>query len=121
MAVLVRENESLVHTSVMMALAALAYASPFWFPTAIPRAWINRPGPTSFIIKGLSANPVSTLAATNQDGTIQLHYDLSQLAHGTYTVVVDAVNALGGISPDSAPFLFVSGVPGVPINIRIVP
>ena len=77
--------------------------------------------PVSFLVKGLSANAISTPATQNPDGTLQLHYDLSQLGHGSYTVVVDAVNVLGGVSPDSLPFQFVSGVPGAPTNIRITP
>jgi hypothetical protein len=104
-----------------LSLAAIAYASPFLVCNPYPAGLDQATMPTSFVIKGLTANPVSTLATTNPDGTIQLHYDLSQLGHGSYTVVVDAVNALGGISPDSAPFLFVLGVPVVPTNIRITP
>ena len=77
--------------------------------------------PVSFVIKGLSANPFSTPAFTNQDGTIQLKYDLSQLAHGTYSVTASALNVFGGSSLDSAPFSFTVGVPAVPTNLRIIP
>lgn len=77
--------------------------------------------PVSFILKGLSSQPFSVQASTNQDGTIQLHYDLANVGNGTYTVQADAVNVFGGVSPDSAPFTFTKGVPAPPANIRIVP
>jgi hypothetical protein len=84
--------------------ADVAWASPFLVCDPYPAGLDQNTSPVSFILKGLSANPISTPVQTNQDGTIQLHYDLSTLGNGTYTVIADAVNVFGGVSPDSAPF-----------------
>jgi hypothetical protein len=102
-------------------LLASAKASPFLISDPYPAGLDQSTMPVSFILKGLSAQPLSVPVQTNQDGTIQLHYDLAQQAHGTFTVVADAVNVFGGASPDSAPFTFTSGVPAVPTGLRIVP
>jgi hypothetical protein len=101
--------------------AAVVMASPFLVCDPYPAGLDQNTSPVSFILKGLSANPISTPVQVNQDGTIQLHYDLSTLGNGNYTVIADAVNVFGGVSPDSAPFIFTKGVPASPSNLRIVP
>jgi hypothetical protein len=107
--------------ALLMAIAPLSWGSPFLVCDPYPAGLDQSTMPVSFIIKGLSANPLSVPVTTNQDGTLQLKYDLGQLAHGSYTVIADAVNVFGGISPDSTAFSFVSGVPAAPGNIRIAP
>jgi hypothetical protein len=102
-------------------LAGLVHASPFLVCDPYPAGLTQAVMPVSFIVKGLSANPLSVPATTNQDGTIQLRYDLSSLGNGSYTVIADAVNVYGGVSPDSSPFIFTSGVPASPANLRITP
>ena len=97
------------------------YASPFLTADPYPAGLSSATMPINFILKGLSANPITTPATVNPDGTIQLHYDLSSLGNGTYTIIADAVNVFGGVSPDSAPFTFTVGVPATPTNLRIVP
>lgn len=106
---------------VLIVIAQVSLGSPFLVCDPYPAGLDQSTMPVNFILKGLSSNPIVTPATVNQDGTIQLHYDLSQLAHGSYTVIADAVNIFGGVSPDSLPFQFTSGVPGVPTTLRIVP
>ena len=114
-------NRLFLTGALIFGVAQAVLGAPFLvcdpYPTGLDQATM----PVSFIIKGLSANAILTPATQSPDGTLQLHYDLSQLGHGSYTVVVDAVSVLGGVSPDSLPFQFVSGVPGAPTNIRIIP
>lgn len=99
----------------------VARASPFLVCDPYPAGLDQSTMPVSFVLKGLAQNPISVQAQVNQDGTVQLHYDLSTLGNGTYTVLADAVNVFGGISPDSSPFTFTKGVPAPPSNLRIVP
>ena len=101
--------------------SGIASASPFLVCDPYPAGLAQATMPVSFVIKGLSSTPLSVPAQTNQDGTLQLHYDLNGLGNGSYTVIVDAVNVFGGVSPDSFPFTFTSGVPAMPTNIRITP
>jgi hypothetical protein len=96
-------------------------ASPFLVCDPYPAGQNQFVTPSGFIVKGLSANPISAGAQVNQDGTVQLHYDLGSLGNGSYTVIADAVNVFGGVSPDSAPFTFTVGLPAPPGNLRIVP
>lgn len=103
------------------ALGASSQAAPFLISDTYPAGLSQATMPTKFIIKGLSASAITTGATTNSDGTIMLHFDLATIANGSYTVTADAVNALGGISPDSLPFSFTVGVPAVPSNLRISP
>lgn len=105
----------------LLCLNCTALASPFLVCDPYPAGLSQALMPISFIIKGLSATPISTPVQTNADGTIQLHYDLSGLGNGSYSVIVDAVNVFNGVSPDSATFTFTLGVPTAPGNIRIVP
>jgi asparagine N-glycosylation enzyme membrane subunit Stt3 len=100
---------------------ASAKASPFLVSDPYPAGLDQSTMPVGFILTGLTAQPISVPVQTNQDGTIQLHYDLSQLAHGTFTVTASATNVFGGSSLPSAPFTFTSGVPAVPTGLRIVP
>jgi hypothetical protein len=106
---------------ILLLTVAAAHASPFLVCDPYPAGLDQSTMPVSFIVKGLSANPLSTPVTTNQDGTLQLKYDLGQVAHGTYTVTADAVNVFGGVSADSLPFTFTSGVPAAPTTLRIVP
>lgn len=108
-------------TVLFLLLVIRVMASPFLVCDPYPAGLSQAVMPVSFILKGLSANPISTPATINQDGTIQLHYDLGSLSNGTYTVIADAVNVFGGVSPDSGPFVFTNGVPAAPSNLRIVP
>jgi hypothetical protein len=98
-----------------------AKASPFLICDPYPAGLDQSTMPVGFVLTGLTAQPISVPATTNQDGTIQLHYDLSQQPHGTFTATAAAVNVFGGSSLPSAPFTFTSGVPAVPSNLRIVP
>jgi hypothetical protein len=100
---------------------AVDLASPFLVCDPYPAGQNQFVTPSGFIVKGLSANPISAGAQVNQDGTVQLHYDLGSLGNGSYAVVVDAVNVFGGVSPDSLPFTFTVGLPAPPSNLRIVP
>jgi hypothetical protein len=83
-----------------------ASASPFLVCDPVPGNLDQFTKPVSYVITGLSGTPLSTPATVNQDGTVQLHYDLSALGNGTYTVTAAAVNVLGGVSPATGPFLF---------------
>jgi hypothetical protein len=96
-------------------------ASPFLVCDPYPAGLDQSTMPVGFILTGLAAQPISVPVQTNQDGTIQLHYDLSQQSHGTFTVTASATNVFGGSSLPSAPFTFTSGVPAVPTGLRIVP
>jgi hypothetical protein len=98
-----------------------SFGSPFLVSDPYPAGQNQFVTPVSFIVKGLSANPATSQAQINQDGTVQLHYDLATLGNGSYTAVVDAVNTFGGVSPDSSPFTFTVGLPAPPSNLRIVP
>lgn len=105
----------------MFGLAGSLLASPFLVCDSYPANLDQFTKPVSFILTGLAAQPISVPATINQDSTIQLHYDLSALTHGTFTVTASAVNIFGGVSPDSVPFTFGVGVPSVPTSLRIVP
>ena len=115
------KKTTILATALCLLLPVIASASPFLVCDPYPAGQDQFVTPASFVLKGLSANPISTGVQTNPDGTIQLHYDLATLGNGTYTVIVDAVNVLGGVSPDSLPFTFTKGVPAPPGNLRIVP
>ena len=107
--------------AIIFGVAQAVLGSPFLVCDPYPAALDQSTKPVSFILTGLAQTPISTPATINQDGTIQLHYDLQRLAHGTYTLTASAVNVFGGVSGASDPFSFTSGVPGVPGNLRIVP
>lgn len=77
--------------------------------------------PVLYDITGLAAQPISSAAFHNTDGTLQLKYDLSTLPNGTYAVTASAVNVFGGASAASAVLNFTKGAPGTPTNLRIVP
>lgn len=101
--------------------AGIAYSTPFLVCDPYPAGLDQATRPVSFVLTGLSPNPLSVPATVNSDGTVQLRYDLATLSNGNYTVVASAVNGLGGISPASLPFVFIRGAPNVPTNLRIVP
>lgn len=105
----------------LLALATLVKASPFLVCDPVPASLDQFTKPVSYVVTGLGGTPISTQATTNQDGTVQLKYDLQSLPHGSYVVTASAVNALGGISGASDPFSFTSGVPAIPTALRIVP
>lgn len=103
-------------------MATRTLASPFLVCDAVPSNLDQFTKPVSYVLTGLAQSPISTPATTNSDGTVQLHYDLSGLTHGTFTVTAAAVNVFGGIGPASdPPFSFGVGVPAAPGNLRIVP
>ena len=77
--------------------------------------------PTSFLITGLASNTIQSAALILSDGSAELHYDLVGLPSGKYTVSVVAVNAFGGSSLASAPFLFALGAPIPPSNLHLSP
>ena len=101
--------------------ARIALGSPFLVCDPVPATLDQFTKPVSYVVTGLGGSPISTQATTNADGTVQLHYDLQSLPHGSYTVTASAVNALGGISGASDPLSFTSGVPATPTSLRIVP
>jgi spore coat protein U-like protein len=105
----------------LLLFAGRAYASPFLVCDPYPANADPSVTPATFILKGLSTNPIMTGAQVNPDGTVQLHYDLATLSFGNYTVIADAVNVFGGVSLDSAPFVFTAGIPAPPANLKIVP
>ena len=99
-----------------------AYCTPFLVCDPVPGNLDQFTKPVSYVITGLGSTPITTAATTNPDGTIQLHYDLSALPHGSYAVSAAAVNSLGGVGPASTPvFDFTSGLPAAPTTLRIVP
>ena len=104
-----------------LGLVHVVLATPFLVCDPYPAGADPSVTPTTFILKGLAANPIMTGAQVNPDGTVQLHYDLATLSNGNFTVIADAVNVFGGVSPDSPPFAFVNGIPAAPNNLRIVP
>jgi hypothetical protein len=106
----------------MFGVAQAVLGSPFLVCDPVPGNLDQFTKPVSYVITGLSSTPLSTPAVVNGDGTVQLHYDLAQLPHGTYTVTASAVNSLGGVGPASdPPFSFTSGLPAMPTGLRIVP
>jgi hypothetical protein len=107
--------------SLLILFALPARATPFLVCDPYPAGADPSVTPVTFILKGLGNNSINTGAQVNPDGTIQLHYDLGSLSFGTYTVLADAVNVFGGVSPDSPPFTFTNGIPAPPNNLRIVP
>ena len=79
--------------------------------------------PDMFIISGLGATDVNSPARVNGDGSVDLHFDLTGTADGTYTVTVKA-SLKGSASEGSASFTFTLPpvpplVPGVPQNVRL--
>jgi hypothetical protein len=105
----------------LVALALSAHAAPFLVCDPYPVQTDTNLIPVSFNLTGIAAQPISTPATTNADGTKQLHYDLATLGNGTYTVTAAAVNVFGGTSPAGSPFTFTKGVPATPTNLRISP
>jgi hypothetical protein len=108
--------------ALLLALAKVATATPFLicdpYPFDSNSPWLN---PTTFIIAGLTASPFSVPASINADGSAQLHFDLSNVPFGSYTVTAAAVNTSGGISSPSLPFTFILGNPIPPNNLRLSP
>jgi hypothetical protein len=106
----------------LLGLANAAKAEPFLvcdpYPFDSSSPWLN---PSSFIIAGLTASPISVPAQINADGSAQLHYDLIDAPFGSYTVTVTAVNTSGGISSPSSPFTFILGNPIPPSNLHLSP
>lgn len=106
----------------LIVTAILALADPFlsadpYTPAADPNL-----NPVSFIVTGLSAQPITSTAYIQPStGQIWLMYDLATLPNGTYNgVTAEAVNVFGGVSPASnPPFSFTKGVPGTPSNLQI--
>ena len=98
-----------------------AQAAPFLVADAVTPASDPSLNPVSYRITGLATSAISTPATMNANNTIQLHYDLSTLANGNYTVTAIAVNTFGLPSAASAPLSFTKGAPGTPTNLRISP
>jgi hypothetical protein len=90
----------------MFGLAGILLASPYLVCDPVPASLDQFTKPVSYILTGLSPDPLTTPAMVNQDGTVQLRYDLVNLKNGNYTVTAAAVSVLGGVSPASGPFLF---------------
>ena len=105
----------------LILLAVAAHAAPFLVCDPYPVQSDPNLNPVSFVITGIGANPISSQAFTQADGSVILHYDLATLSNGRYTVTVDAVNVFGGDSGPSSPFAFSKGSPMVPSNLRISP
>jgi hypothetical protein len=92
------------------------------FLTADPYLATDPAKPDSFLISGLPL-PVTSPAVVNADGSVELHFDLTGTADGTYTVTVEA-SLKGVVSAGSAAFTFTLPVapplvPGVPQNVRL--
>jgi hypothetical protein len=102
-------------------LAAIQIASAAPFLVCDPYAVQAETGlnVVSFIVTGLSANPLTVQATINTDGSQYLHYDLGSLPKQQYTVTASAVNGYGGVSSPTAPFVFTLGVPITPSNLRL--
>jgi hypothetical protein len=102
--------------------SGIASASPFLVCDPVSGSLDQFTKPVSYVITGLSGTPISTPATVNTDGTVQLHYDLGSLPHGSYSVSAAAVNSLGGVGPSSTPpFTFTNGLPAAPTTLRLVP
>jgi hypothetical protein len=106
-----------IGAAILIAMAAEADASPFLVCTPVPA---TSPQPTSYTIQGLPAVNVAVPATKNADGSVQLHYDLTGLAVGSYTVTATATN-LWGTSPASVPFTFSSALPAAPMSLSVSP
>ena len=102
-------------------LAQAAVAAPFLVCDPVPAQTQQNLNVVSYMITGLSSNPISTQAIINADGSQQLHYDLGSTANGSYTVTAAAINGLGLEGPPSDPFTFTVGLPTKPTGLRISP
>ena len=102
-------------------LAGHAVAAPFLVCDPVPAQTQQNLNVVSYVITGLSSNPISTQAIVNADGSQQLHYDLAATANGSYTVTAAAINGLGLEGPPSDPFTFTVGLPAKPTGLRISP
>ena len=102
-------------------LAQAAMAAPFLVCDPVPAQTQQNLNVVSYVLTGLSSNPISTQAIINADGSQQLHYDLGSTANGSYTVTAAAINGLGLEGPPSDPFTFTVGLPTKPTGLRISP
>src|ERR1700740_1130115 len=98
----------------LLCLAGHAVAAPFIVCDPVPAQTQQILNVVSYLITGLSSNPISTQAIINPDGSQQLHYDLAATANGSYTVTAAALNGLGLEGPASGPFTFTVGLPAKP-------
>ena len=79
----------------LLLTTAAIQASPFLVCDPYPTAGIDQSLiPVSFNITGFGTSPISSLAFTQPDGTVILHYDVGPLSNGQYTVSVTAQNTL---------------------------
>ena len=99
----------------------MAHAAPFLVCDPYPPNADMGLNVTTFVVTGITANPINVQATINPDGTQFLHYDVGSLQNGTYTVTAAAVNGYLKESPASAPFTFTIGVPATPTGIRLSP
>src|ERR1700746_17709 len=106
---------------ILLCLAAHAMAAPFLVCDPVPAQTQQNLNVVSYMITGLSSNPISAQAIVNADGSQQLHYDLAATANGSYTVTAAAINGLGLEGPASAPCTFTVGLPAKPTGLRISP
>jgi hypothetical protein len=106
---------------ILLALANVAWGAPFLVCDAVPAQAQTNLNVVQYVITGLSTTPITTQAMINADGSQQLHYDLSAVANGSYTVTAAAVNGLGLEGPFSDPFIFTVGLPTKPTGLRISP
>ena len=102
-------------------LVQAVQGAPFLVCDAVPAQTQQNLNVVSYMITGLSPNPISTQAIINADGSQQLHYDLGSTANGSYTVTAAAINGLGLEGPPSDPFTFTVGLPAKPTGLRISP
>ena len=98
-----------------------AHGAPYLVCDPVPAQTQQNLNVVSYVIMGLSSNPISTQAIINADGSQQLHYDLATIANGSYTVTAAAINGLGLEGPASDPFTFTVGLPTKPTGLRISP
>jgi hypothetical protein len=102
-------------------LAGHAVAAPFLVCDPVAAQTQQNLNVVSYVIMGLSSNPITSQAIINADGSQQLHYDLATIANGSYTVTAAAINGLGLEGPASDPFTFTVGLPAKPTGLRISP
>jgi len=102
-------------------LAECASAAPFLVCDPYPANADMGLNVTTFVVTGITANPINVQATINPDGTQYLHFDIGSLQNGTYTVVCSAINGYLKESQASSPFTFTVGQPATPTGLRLSP
>lgn len=90
---------------------------PFLISDSFPA---NAVQPVKFLVQVDSAAPIEVDPAVDAAGLKYLKFDLGTLAIGQHTILVKSKNEWG-VSANSLPFVFSSGIPLAPENLRIIP